>query len=677
MLISSIEISNFRQFYGRQKIQFSTNSEKNITLIHAENGVGKTALLNAILWCFYNKTTENFERKKDLQNHHAREADEKGYFVFIEFEEDGDHYVAQRQVNSLSGGQQVFRIYSILDTGDHKEVPTPEVFINSIIPKDMAGYFFFQGEGVGTLANSSGGDVKEAIRDILGFTIAEEALKDISKVKTEYRRELQRLDKTSDLGSIQEELADCEDKIRILSGDLEEADKNKKYIALKLKAIEEDLQNSDSNVVSEKQKSREDKTEQLKQLDIMRYSALERKSRLVGKYAVSAFAFKAANEGIDFIDEKELKGKIPAPYNVQLVKDILSQEECICGSDIKVGTEAYGKIQSLLGKASDPILSNRVTRARSQLTVVRKELHDAETDFTNTLEEISMTEEAIAKVRGELEALSLEIKGVNVEGIKEKEENRATLFQQLQEANRLFGSLKERKGKLDEAREPLITKERSFKSTEPEVIRLQKLMGFIEEIGERLTSVLERTENDSLLLLAEKINTFLDLYVKQDFRAKITPNFEIVLHDREDRPVGKSDGQSLLLSLTFISSLISLAKQRKNATGNILTPGAIAPFVIDAPFGVLDKSYKANIAEELPKSVNQVVFLLSSSHWEGTVEEAIRDKVGSEYNMVLEVAADQNNKELASISILGKSYDTVRYKCDVDMTRIEEIGNYA
>ena len=98
--------------------------------------------------------------------------------------------------------------------------------------------------------------------------------------------------------------------------------------------------------------------------------------------------------------------------------------------------------------------------------------------------------------------------------------------------------------------------------------------------------------------------------------------------------------------------------------------------MIDAPFGVLDKSYKANIAKELPKSVNQVVFLLSSSHWEGTVEEAIRKRIGREYNMVLEVAAEKGEKETGSLSILGKSYDTVRYGCEIDMTRIEEVGNY-
>lgn len=134
-----------------------------------------------------------------------------------------------------------------------------------------------------------------------------------------------------------------------------------------------------------------------------------------------------------------------------------------------------------------------------------------------------------------------------------------------------------------------------------------------------------------------------------------------------------SDGQQLLLSLTFISSLIELAASRKNAQGEILTPGVIAPFVIDAPFGVLDNTYKGNMAKSIPESVEQVVFLLSSSHWEGTVEENIRSKVGREYNLVAEVSASQGSKELNPIYIKGRKIDTVRYNCDIDRTVIEEV----
>ena len=49
MLIKKIVLTNFRQFYGDQTIHFSTNEDKNVTLIHAENGVGKTALLLSLI----------------------------------------------------------------------------------------------------------------------------------------------------------------------------------------------------------------------------------------------------------------------------------------------------------------------------------------------------------------------------------------------------------------------------------------------------------------------------------------------------------------------------------------------------------------------------------------------------------------------------------------------------
>ena len=128
--------------------------------------------------------------------------------------------------------------------------------------------------------------------------------------------------------------------------------------------------------------------------------------------------------------------------------------------------------------------------------------------------------------------------------------------------------------------------------------------------------------------------------------------------------------------MTFISSLIELARERKNASGEILTPGAIAPFIIDAPFGVLDNKYKGNVAKSIPKSVGQVVFFLSSSHWQGTVEDNIRDKVGMEYNLVLEVEADRDTKAEDEITIQGTKYPTVKYNCSVDRTVIEKVGNY-
>jgi DNA sulfur modification protein DndD len=674
MIIKSVELKNFRQFYGKQKIKFSSDPEKNITLIHAENGVGKTAFLNSILWCFYEKTTNNFEQKKSILNLHAKDIDEKAYYVHVTFEEDGREYVVQRSFNVISG--PVFRIYLIDESGTFKEIQQPEVFINSIIPSDMAGYFFFQGEGVGSLANSNNGNVRDAIRDILGFTIAEKTLKDLEKVRTEYRRELGRLDNTSELGLTQTKLAKAEVEFQYLVVELVDCAKEREKIIVRLDQVEKELRDSNVAVVSEKQRSRDGKTKELDRLKSILLNARIRKTRFVGKYAVASFSSKAISAGIDFIDDKKLKGTIPAPYNIQLVEDILRQEACICGADINHGTDAYQNINKLLGKASDPILLDRIRRARSQLTEVKKEFSAAKSDFRNVVDEITSVEESIVHVNGDLKRLSLEIKNINFDDIKDKENSRGQLKKQLTELNVSYGSLTERKRLAESLLTGLINKEKSFQSTEPQVNELRKIISFIDKIEKELKSVLIETESSSILLLSKKINDFLSLYVKQDFNAILTDKYQMELRDSQNRSVGKSDGQSLLLSLTFISSLISLAKDRENATGKILTPGAVAPFVIDAPFGVLDKSYKANIANVIPNSVNQVVFLLSSSHWEGTVEDVIRDRVGVEYNMVLEVSANQGDKQLSNLEISGKKYDAVRYSCDVDMTRIEEVGDY-
>jgi DNA sulfur modification protein DndD len=56
MILEEIRLTDFRCFFGENVIDFSTNQEKNVTIIYAENGVGKTTILNALIWCFFEET---------------------------------------------------------------------------------------------------------------------------------------------------------------------------------------------------------------------------------------------------------------------------------------------------------------------------------------------------------------------------------------------------------------------------------------------------------------------------------------------------------------------------------------------------------------------------------------------------------------------------------------------
>ena len=55
MLLQSIELKNFRQFVN-EKIDFSVDQDRNVTLIIGENGTGKTTFAQAFFWCLYGTT---------------------------------------------------------------------------------------------------------------------------------------------------------------------------------------------------------------------------------------------------------------------------------------------------------------------------------------------------------------------------------------------------------------------------------------------------------------------------------------------------------------------------------------------------------------------------------------------------------------------------------------------
>jgi DNA sulfur modification protein DndD len=175
MVLEEIRLKNFRCFYSDNTIQFSTDTAKNVTLIYAENGVGKTTLLNALLWCFYGETTSRFEKRDDIINYDAKREGQATAFVEVGFEHEGNNYLAKRFSGAIAEGGRHFLVHRI-DKGSHVNVPTPEVFINSVIPRDMASHFLFDGEHAEVfIGEGRGAAIKEAVRDILGCSVIEMA----------------------------------------------------------------------------------------------------------------------------------------------------------------------------------------------------------------------------------------------------------------------------------------------------------------------------------------------------------------------------------------------------------------------------------------------------------------------------------------------------------------------
>src|SRR5690606_36322322 len=144
MILEEIRLTDFRCFHGETSIQFSEDPQKNVTIIYAENGVGKTTLLNALLWCFYGETTARFEKREEILNYDARKAGKSTASVEVLFEHNNSRYIAKR-FSSLNPASRREFVVARIDDGSQISLDSPDTFINTVIPKEMASHFLFDG----------------------------------------------------------------------------------------------------------------------------------------------------------------------------------------------------------------------------------------------------------------------------------------------------------------------------------------------------------------------------------------------------------------------------------------------------------------------------------------------------------------------------------------------------
>jgi len=89
MILKSIEMDNFRVFYGTQRIELNDD----LNIIVGANGTGKTSIIEAVNWCLY-----EISRSSILNFKVAEEGGEKSVSVKCEFEDEDDVILIKREV---------------------------------------------------------------------------------------------------------------------------------------------------------------------------------------------------------------------------------------------------------------------------------------------------------------------------------------------------------------------------------------------------------------------------------------------------------------------------------------------------------------------------------------------------------------------------------------------------
>jgi len=117
-------------------------------------------------------------------------------------------------------------------------------------------------------------------------------------------------------------------------------------------------------------------------------------------------------------------------------------------------------------------------------------------------------------------------------------------------------------------------------------------------------------------------DTFAEIATKE-YKAEITDEFELRIKDQiqdEYLEVEKSRGERQIASLTFIGSLVQIARERyESSSDSEHFSGGIYPIVMDSPFGALDSDHRRQVSAVVPRMAEQVVVLVTDSQWRGPV----------------------------------------------------------
>jgi len=196
MKLEQLVVENFRQFKGRQEIVFSDHRDRNVTIVHAENGFGKTTLLKALLWALYGQgglmgtdgKEEDFEKSGEIIHegtvHRGGDPGRIAASVKLTFKHDETRYVLTRRLTLAqqrhNPNDTELSLEAMRD-GQTFMQDRPQQRIHAIVPPGIAPLLFFNGERINYLAmERNSGQVTGAIQQMLGLKLLQTTIDDLN-----------------------------------------------------------------------------------------------------------------------------------------------------------------------------------------------------------------------------------------------------------------------------------------------------------------------------------------------------------------------------------------------------------------------------------------------------------------------------------------------------------------
>jgi DNA sulfur modification protein DndD len=689
MKLLGLKLYNFRPFHGEHALTFAKTAERNITVIHGNNGSGKTALLNAFTWALYERFTAALASPDQLVNRRAlaEAADQERVDCWVEvtFDHDGKQYRVRRSCQAYKQGEDVTQTASevamqfVGDDGRWSTLPAsknPDDVVGRMLPKSLHQYFFFDGERIEQLVRTDNrAEIAEATQKLLGVKVLDNAIKHLNAARKTLEDEYSSVG-DAETKSLLAERREKETTRDALETRQEEIDRELAHQAT-LKQ-ETTLRLRESGEFESLQRRRDQLEEQEKELRDRLQDAKQILKRAISNRGYTVLLPSVVEKFRAIVRDKEEKGQLPADVKPKFVRELLEVERCICGMELHPGTSHRAAVEAWLHKSGLADVQSTVYRLEGWV--------DEQADQEETFwQEVDQEQATINHCKQKLSQIEIDLEDIRDQLRTSPREEVRQLQERLDEIDRTTERLIMEKGRNQE-RIGILSNEISHLRKQVRDRRQnqskQKLaLKRMEAAQEAIDRLKELKQNQDILFRQELQETLSHLYGEISFKAyipRISEKYELNLVERvggQEVLVGASTGENQILSLSFIGSVVERIRQWSQDKLVMGPDSSTFPLVMDSPFGSLDEIYRRQVAKLLPELADQLMVMASKTQWRGEVEEEMRDRIGREYVLVYNSPKDEVQAD--SMRIGGETYPLIRQSPDeFEFTEIVEVQRH-
>ncbi len=633
-------------------------SSGDLVFLNGRNGRGKTTFQSALRWLFYNQ--EPAEAEKFLSNLSYQNAsigsgitvkvsaeismDEPGVTAtvertqtFVKTQEGKPSRVGYPNLEVSTKNSGVDPFTNVL--------PKPELWLEKYFPERLINFFLFDGELMKDFFERNvRKSIEDAVKEIAGVDLFDRARTNLFTLKESLNRKISKSSGTKAEGIN----ADLETQGKIHNAITKDLNAARERLSAN-RALKDDVLNKLAKL-----EGLGDASARLKRIDadilenqegfLTINQEFETELLQIGTTCLLLPTFQELSKQLD---QAEADDCLPPKFEPARIKQLLDDEECICGSPLHTGDSARTKLEEMIeafSVASDVGKKLEFTRRGSESILAALSTSWRYLEEKN--EAIPKFEEKLGKLIEEKNAILIELEGHDVEELSSLSQQQrqldsyieldigaVTRLQVQEESSSL--TLKKLQKEFEDA---------SKGNKEAEIYKDQvrwatALLAAASEIHSlAIQQVRERLQKTVSERFAK---------VKQgDFHTVITENFQVQTLTPEGTELPLSEGQKMMKAYIFSIALREVI-------------GLGFPLIVDTPFGRLDEFNRNELAQVLSDFLlndktalnRQVIFLMHDGEYTPYTRKHFEKANPKEVYLAFEKGREEIN------SVLGEGID--------------------